>query len=243
MNDDIHKIEDLTHEDIRGRIAKHPVMVIPLGGCEPFGLAGGMGVENVCAFKVAHDAASRAGALVAPVIPFGCSAPFTAFPGSAGVKPRTYTNMLCEIIRAYIYQGIKKVFLVSAAPFNKEPALEAVRRLSKAYPEVTAAFYDINTLVENNIDCDRNDGALLSLYIYLYTNNFLTINGDIDEDHAYDGDKYNAWKRRGRDPGKFRKLCPDGLLLSGSAGVSGDRGAEIFDYLLDMLANDMGGSA
>jgi creatinine amidohydrolase/Fe(II)-dependent formamide hydrolase-like protein len=142
---DVCGIESLTYREISRRIEKCPAIIVPLGGCEPFGERAAVGAETACARRVAEELGERCGVLVAPVIPFGCSTPFMAFAGSAGVKPGTFVNMLCEILHAYVFQGINRIFLVNAAMFNTEAVEEAAKRLGKKYPHVKIAAFDINT--------------------------------------------------------------------------------------------------
>ena len=231
---DIYAIERLTHRQVRQHIEKSPAVIVPLGGCEPFGGAGELGAGSVCAYAVAGELSKRCGVLTAPLIPFGCSTPYIAFSGAAGVKPRTFVNMLCEILHGYVFQGVARIILVSAAPFNREPAAEALRRLGVKYPGVKTAFFDINTVLpdDKDIDFDRDDGLLLSILSYIRQK----CAGDNIVAKLVDKGQYKTWRRRGRDPQKFRAICPDGLILSPDAGITIDRGREYFDGIVNAIS-------
>jgi creatinine amidohydrolase/Fe(II)-dependent formamide hydrolase-like protein len=247
---DIYRIERLTYEQARECVSAAPAVILPLGGCEPFGGVGAMGAETLCADGISQELSVRCRILSAPAIPFGCSTPFISFTGAFGVKPRTFVNMLCEIIRAYVFQGAARVFLISAAPFNKEPAIEAVKRIEGKHHNVKVISFDINALVSvgNAVsDIDRNDAALLSMAAYLSWNgtdssggvcrNFQHTSGIAERKRA-GIDKYRTWKKRGADPQKLRKLFPDGLLLppdNEMLDVSPRRGKELFDCVVESI--------
>ena len=242
-----YRADLLTHGQARERLAERPAVILPLGGCEPFGAVGRIGIETLCAGRIADELSARCRLLCAPALPFGCSAPFISFPGAAGVKPRTMVNLLCEITRAYILQGAKQIFLINAAPFNKAPAEEAAKRIEAKYSGVKVLLFDVNKIVGGvstslNPLIDRADTALLSMAAYL------------DQEHSIDTscinsnrrksvsiDQYRTWKKRGADPQKLRKLFPEGLLLLDNnelIDISPERGKELFDKVVDFCVDE-----
>jgi len=264
---DICELERLTYLQARRFIDERPALIVPLGGCEPMGHFGALGAESVCAASIAKKLALLCRILLAPVIPFGCSTPFIGFAGAAGVKPRTFVNMLLDILHAYIFQGIEKIFLISAAPFNVKPTVEAVNRLMTAYPQVTVLLLDINTILMRNIKdggdkgginintdigsrkknkdtgvgFDRDDALLLSIYAYLRQENFDGIDSIICSN--VDEARYRTWQKRGMDPQKLRKLFPDGLLLSSGTDINSvisiECGRESFDRIVETLRKEI----
>jgi creatinine amidohydrolase/Fe(II)-dependent formamide hydrolase-like protein len=182
---------------------------------------------------------------MAPLIPFGCSTPFISFPGAAGVKPRTFVNMLCEILHAYVFQGVNRIFLVSTAPFNRAPAAEALRRMEIKYRGIKTAFFDINTLLRDNVgvDFDRDDGLILSILSYIRQKQpddaGGRVNGDIcgaARPRPPAAAQYKTWKKRGKDPQKFKAICPDGLILSpDNDDISAERGRDCFNRITGII--------
>ncbi|MDR2693181.1 MAG: creatininase family protein [Chitinispirillales bacterium] len=244
------RVDLLTHSQARERLAARPAVILPLGGCEPFGHIGRIGIETLCAERISDELSIRCRALSAPPLPFGCSTPFISFPGAAGVKPRTFVNTLCEIIHAYALQGATRVFLINAAPFNKAPAEEAAKRIEAKYGGVRVLLFDINTIIDRastalNRRIDRADTALLAMAAYLDQE---SVNADIsginaDKRKNVSGEQYRAWKKRGADPQKLRKLFPDGLLLppdnEGSIDITPRRGKELFDRVMEFIREQM----
>ncbi|GBU22184.1 hypothetical protein R80B4_02089 [Fibrobacteres bacterium R8-0-B4] len=236
-----YRVDLLTHGQARERLAERPAVILPLGGCEPFGGAGPVGIETLCAERVADELSIRGGILRTPAMPFGCSAPFMSFPGATGVKPRTMVNLLCEIIHAYVLQGVTRIFLVSAAPFNKKPAEEAVKRIEAKYGGVKVLFFDINTIAGIDNGIDRADAALLSLAAYLAPER-INIGINTDKRKSVTADQYKTWKKRGADPQKLRKLFPDGLLLldnDESINITPERGKELFDRIVSVIQEEI----
>jgi len=268
-SDSAYRVDLLTHGQAFERLAARPAVILPLGGCEPFGGAGPIGVETLCAARISDELSVRCRVLAAPPLPFGCSTPFISFHGASGVKPRTFINMLCDIIHAYALQGAARVFLVNAAPFNKTPALEAAKRIEKKYGGVKVFVFDVNTLAgtvnntggvdnvnavnnsRNNKDntdyrADRADAALLAIAAYLGQEPVNVDTSVIDKSginptgrKSVTADQYRAWKKRGADPQKLRKLFPEGLLLPSDGGglidITPQRGKELFDRVAGFM--------
>ena len=240
MNEDraekgAYNIERLCTFEVKERISQSPVLIVPLGGCEPFGNFGALGVQSICAKEVANSLSERFGVLVAALIPYGCSTPFISFAGAAGVKPRTFINMLCEILRGYIFQGICKIFVVNAAPFNTEPAAEALRRLEAKYSHVKCVLFNIgiNDVKKQNNCVDRDDGLILSLAAYLAPD--MLKEGALP--HIQSGNvgeaEYRSWRKRGRDPQKLAALFPRGTFLASDAQLSGGQGKLYFERIVE----------
>jgi len=237
---DVYNIDQLCTFEIKERIAQSPVLIVPLGGCEPFGSLGALGAQSLCVNKVTNALSGRFGVLSSTLIPYGCSTPFISFAGAAGVKPRTFVNMLCEILHGYIFQGICKIFIVNAAPFNAEPAAEALRRLEAKYHQVKCVLFDICDCDINNMknltkSADRNDELILSLVSYLSPemvkekeSGFLSPQSKIVSDT-----EYRNWKKRGRDPQKLAALFPQGTFLAPDAKLSADKGKLFFERIVE----------
>jgi hypothetical protein len=247
------RVDLVTCERVGEILSSRPAVIIPLGGCEPFGGACAMGVETLCAEGVSRKLSERCGVLYAPAIPFGCSTPFISFPGAFGVKPRTFVNMLCEIAGAYVFQGARRVFAVSAAPFNRAPALEAFRRVEAKHGGVRAMLFDINEIAGAGgaSGVDREDAALAAMAAYLSGGASRVGAGENGETggrvNKTMGRKvgigeYVTWRKRGADPQKLRKLFPGGSLLldgGGEADVSLERGKEIFERVVGAIQGEI----
>ncbi|MCL2689524.1 MAG: creatininase family protein [Chitinispirillia bacterium] len=236
----VYNIEQLCTFEVKERISQSPVLIVPLGGCESFGSFGAVGAESLCVKKVTDALSARFSVLTSATIPFGCSTPFISFAGAAGVKPRTFINMLCEILHGYVFQGICKIFLVNAAPFNINPAAEAIRRLEKKYHQVKCVFFnicdcDINDIKKLNKNVDRDDELILSLVSYLSPDMIKEKKCGLtpSQSKIVNDTEYKNWKKRGRDPQKLAALFPQGTFLAQDAEFCADQGELFFERIVE----------
>jgi hypothetical protein len=128
--------------------------------------------------------------------------------------------------------------LISAAPFNNEPADEALRRIRAKYPKIKTFFFDINNMLGNHdSEIDRNDALLLSIFMYLRQDAQIRQNWTTRQNWT---DQYRAWKKRGKDPEKLKKLCRDGLLIMGGGDdINPQRGRDYFELIAGMICSDI----
>jgi hypothetical protein len=156
--------------------------------------------------------------------------------------------MLCDILRAYIFQGVEKIFLVNAAPFSVGPAAEAAKRLMSAHPRVTVSLFDINTVLSGDVEgggggggFDRDDALLLSIYAYLRQEKIDVTDNAVTK--KVREEQYRTWKKRGMDPQKLRKLFPGGLLLPQgvdiNSAINSERGGENFQRIVELLRKEI----
>jgi creatinine amidohydrolase/Fe(II)-dependent formamide hydrolase-like protein len=190
-------------------------------------------MQSLCAKGVADSLSERFGVLTSALIPYGCSTPFISFAGAAGVKPRTFINMLCEILHGYIFQGICKIFAVNAVTFNAEPAAEALRRLEAKYSHVKCVLFNIDGGAMKS-GVDRNDELILSLAAYLDPYMFKKEGAlpQIQSRNVSEAE-YRSWRKRGRDPQKLAALFPQGTFLASDAQLSAEQGKLYFERIVE----------
>lgn len=241
-----HSLAHLSHEEVNSAFRRRSALIVPLGGCEPFGNAA-LGIESVCCERVAHALGERMDILVAPLLPFGCSVPFMSFSGSSGMKPRTFTNLMLELLHCYIFQGIRSLVLVNAAPFNSEPLEEVRERLSEKYAEVRVMVFDLNLdsrvrkfafVDENGCGNDRNEKLFASLLSFVAPE---LLHGGKEKLSVKTASvkEYRTWRKRGRDPQKYRSLFPNGLVCTEAADFDHQQGREFFEFLVNTAQSDI----
>lgn len=246
IDSNCHSLPYLSFHEVNNVFKRRPALIVPLGGCEPFANAA-LGTESVCCDRVAHALAERLDILVAPLLPFGCSVPFMSFPGSSGIKPRTFINLMLELIHCYIFQGITNLVLLNAAPFNCEPLKEVLKRLRKKYSEIRVTVFDFNldsrirefaSLDSTGCGNDRNEKLFLSLLSFLAPELLHGRKGEFSMKAASDK-KYRIWRKRGRDPQKYRSLFPNGLVCADAADCDPQKGRDIFEFLVNTAQSDI----
>jgi creatinine amidohydrolase/Fe(II)-dependent formamide hydrolase-like protein len=239
-----HLLSRLTFVEIEREIARFPAVVLPLGGTEPYGSEGALGIASSCSEAIAAELSRRHAMLQAPVLHYGCSTPYTAFGGAAGVKPRTFTNTLCEILRRFRRKGIELVVIIDSL-FDNGPAIdEAVGRLKKwdrnlhvvtfglQREERLRAFIARRSTVG---EPGRSVAAMLSLAAYIDPGLVRGSGAGIEKVPSVKPERYTKWRRRGADPEQFRALFPDGTVTDGGSRYDADAGGELFEYSLALL--------
>lgn len=123
-------LQDLTHVEFAARLEERPVIVLPLGSQEEQGPHAPMG-DYVIAESIALAAAERAGAICAPVLPFGYAEFFRGIAGGMQLRGDTFRLVLRDMIHAFTDHGIAHVVIVNGHTTNAPLIAEvthAVRR-------------------------------------------------------------------------------------------------------------------
>jgi creatinine amidohydrolase len=121
----------LSWAEVAEEIPRRPVILLPIGTVEQHGPHLPVNADNMVAGYVALRAAEETGALVAPAINYGNSAVFRKFPGTIDVRPETLANLLRDVCRSFIDQGLRRIIFVDNHGGN-EPVCEQVARELKA---------------------------------------------------------------------------------------------------------------
>ncbi len=233
-------LEQYSFSEIQTYVSEKSVLILPIGGNEPLGPGVPSGAESVLCRSLARELTSEYHLLSAPVLPFSCSVPFMAFPGTAGIKPRTFINVLLDMIRCYVFQGFSKLFLINVAPFNQEPLRELIKRIAYAYPQVKAAVFDFNSAAaaEQQRNFDRQDKLLLSVISFI-SPEMIQREQSIEIRNTTSVKDYRTWRKRGRDPQKLRTLFPSGVLENEEFSFSTEVGKEYFGKLLKAAGREL----
>lgn len=132
-------LQDLTWTEFAERCADNPVIVLPLGSQEEQGPHAPMG-DYVIAERVALAAAERAGAICAPVLPFGYAEFFRGAPGGMQLRAETFRLVLRDMIHAFTDHGLRHIVIVNGhstnAPLIAEVAHQVRRETGLAIPNL-----------------------------------------------------------------------------------------------------------
>jgi creatinine amidohydrolase len=101
---DWRMVEDWTRHDDRG--------VLPIGSVEQHaGLS--LATDAILAERVAIEAAEPLGVPVFPVLPFGLTPGFTAFPGTVTLRVETFAALLRDVLESFKRSGFRRVLIVN----------------------------------------------------------------------------------------------------------------------------------
>lgn len=237
-------IANLTFTEVECRIKARSSLIIPLGGMEPYGNLSSMGIATFCASRIAENLSSKLDIMTTPALPFGCSTAYRAFGGTAGIKPRTFTNLIFDICRDWIAQGFSSILLIDSLGDNSEALQDAICRLDKISNGAVRVFSiqndpRIRNFVNQNVngaEYGRSEFMIKSLAAYLMQNQNLSSCGN---DRTLPDEKvFRQWKKRGKDPQKFRKLFPNAVTSSRSESCDVCKGSEIFSFIMDLLVKE-----
>jgi creatinine amidohydrolase len=114
-------------------------VVLPLGSTEQHGYLS-LETDNILAERVSAEAAEPLGVLVLPVVPYGLTPSFAAYPGSPSLRIATYLAVLRDLLDSLHGQGFRRFLLVNGHGGNL-PAFGLVREWAADNPGAQAIFH------------------------------------------------------------------------------------------------------
>jgi creatinine amidohydrolase len=122
----------MTWREAEDLFRKNPVILIPMGSTEQHGPHIPVGDYRYAA-EVARRIAERAGAIVAPTIPWGYSDYFRPFPGTLSIRPETLTFLLLDICEGFLRFGLDHLLFVCGHDGNAPIIEQVARRLRETH--------------------------------------------------------------------------------------------------------------
>lgn len=136
-----HALQDLSHAAFAERIANdRPVIVLPLGSQEEQGPHAPMG-DFLAAERIALAAAEAAGAVCAPVLPFGFAEFFRGFPGGVQLRGSTFRAVLRDMIDSFLDHGLDRIVIVNGHSTNAPLIAEVVHAVRRETGVVVPAVH------------------------------------------------------------------------------------------------------
>ena len=126
------QVEDLlTHEDRA---------VLPLGCTEQHaGLS--LSTDSILASRVAVEAAEPLQVPVFPVLGYGLTPSFTAYPGTVTLRSPTYLAVIRDLVDGILRQGFRRLLIVNGHGGNA-PARAMVQEVLADHPNCLAIWHD-----------------------------------------------------------------------------------------------------
>jgi creatinine amidohydrolase len=117
------RVRDLNWMQLEAYLEHDDRIVLPLGSTEQHAYLS-LETDNLLAERVAVEAAEPLGVAVLPVLAYGVTPRFAAYPGSPSLSPETYVQMLSELTGSLRGQGFRRVLLVNGHGGNSFAAEE-----------------------------------------------------------------------------------------------------------------------
>jgi creatinine amidohydrolase len=114
--------------------------VLPLGCTEQHAYLS-LSVDSILAERLAAEAAAPLGIPVFPVLAYGVTPYFLAFPGTITLRVQTYLSVLRDILDVMAEQGFKRILIVNGHGGNT-PAQGLVGEWMADHPGVQVKFHN-----------------------------------------------------------------------------------------------------
>lgn len=114
--------------------------VLPLGSTEQHAYLS-LCVDNILAERVAVDAAAETGVPVFPVVNYGLTPYFRAYPGSVTVRTRTYLSLVEDLLDSLAENGFRRILIVNGHGGNA-PAQGFVSEWLADHPGCRVKFHN-----------------------------------------------------------------------------------------------------
>ena len=106
------RVSDLNWAQIEAYLKAGDLAVLPLGSTEQHaGLS--LSVDSILSEKVALDAAEPLGVPVFPVLAYGVTPYFLAYPGTVSLRVETYVRVVRDILDSLRGQGFRRILIVN----------------------------------------------------------------------------------------------------------------------------------
>jgi creatinine amidohydrolase len=115
-------------------------VVLPLGSTEQHAYLS-LSVDSILAERLAVEAAEPLGVAVFPVLSYGITPYFRAFPGTITLRVETYLSILRDILDAIGEQGFKRILIVNGHGGNT-PAQGLVGEWMADHPGARIKFHN-----------------------------------------------------------------------------------------------------
>lgn len=106
------KIADMNWMEVEEKLRQDARVVIPVGSTEQHGYLR-LTVDAILAERVACEAAEPLGVPVFPVLSYGITPYFRAFPGTISLRLETYRRILADILDSLATTGFKRIMFVN----------------------------------------------------------------------------------------------------------------------------------
>jgi creatinine amidohydrolase len=134
------RISDMNWVMVEEYLKRDDRCVLPLGSTEQHAYLS-LSVDSILAERIAVEAAEPLGVPVFPVVAYGITPYFRAFPGSITLRVDTYLRVVGDILDAMAEQGFKRILIVNGHGGNAPAQSLAVEWMSD-HPEIRIKFHN-----------------------------------------------------------------------------------------------------
>lgn len=199
------KLGEMTWMQVEEYLEADDRVVLPLGSTEQHAYLS-VATDAILAERVAVDAAEPLGVPVCPVLPYGISPYFMAYPGTLTFRVEIYRRIVEDLLDSLAESGFRRILIVNGHGGNA-PAREVARHWDEARGDIRVRFHDwwsgprFRAAVED-VDPEASHASWAESFPWTRVDGA----SPPEEPKA----PVDASKRHELSPGQFRELLGDG---------------------------------
>ncbi|QKC85454.1 creatininase family protein [Mesorhizobium sp. NZP2077] len=134
------KISECNWRQVEQYLGKDDRAVLPLGSTEQHAQLS-LSVDSILSERVATEAAEPLGIPVFPVVAYGLTPYFMAYPGSISLRTETYIRLVRDILDGMRAQGFRRILIVNGHGGNQPAGALAIEWMADN-PDTTIKFHN-----------------------------------------------------------------------------------------------------
>jgi creatinine amidohydrolase len=134
------KITDMNWMQVEQKLKNDGRAVVPVGSTEQHGYLS-LSVDSILAERVSWEAAEPLGVPVFPVLSYGITPYFRAFPGSISLRLDTYQRIVADILNSLAGSGFTRILFVNGHGGNT-PGGSILQEWMNDHPGVTVKWHN-----------------------------------------------------------------------------------------------------
>ena len=134
------RVHDLNWMQLETYLERDDRIVLPLGSTEQHAYLS-LGTDNILAERIAVEAAEPVAVPVLPVLAYGLTPTFAAYPGSPTLRVETYARVIGDLLDSLHGQGFRRILIVNGHGGNT-PARSQVAEWLGAHADAQAIWHD-----------------------------------------------------------------------------------------------------
>jgi creatinine amidohydrolase len=134
------RISEMNWMMVQAYLKRDDRCVLPLGSTEQHAYLS-LSVDSILSERISVEAAEPLGVLVFPVVAYGITPYFSAFPGTITLGTKTFLNVVRDILDAMAEQGFKRILIVNGHGGNT-PAQGLVDEWMADHSGIRVKFHD-----------------------------------------------------------------------------------------------------
>jgi creatinine amidohydrolase len=134
------RIADMNWMQVEERLKTEDRAVLPLGCTEQHAYLS-LATDSLLAERVAVEAAEPLGVPVFPVMSYGITPTFMAYPGTVSLRIETFLAVVRDVLDSLAAHGFRRILVVNGHGGNS-PARSQVLEWMAAHPGVRVRFHD-----------------------------------------------------------------------------------------------------